>query len=72
LVAARTKNGGGGGAILSDYRDPAITDDKPYWGAIQPVVDRRPQESDIDLHWLVLVQEPVERAAETGEAHRSE
>jgi eukaryotic-like serine/threonine-protein kinase len=47
--------------FLSEYRDPAITGGKPYWGAIEPVIDRRTDESPFNTGWLVLVQEPVVR-----------
>jgi len=47
--------------FLSDYRDPAITGGKPYWGAIEPVVDHRADEPPFNTGWLVLVQEPVTR-----------
>jgi serine/threonine protein kinase/class 3 adenylate cyclase len=47
------------GAVLSAYRDDALTNGKLYWGAIEPVVDRRPEEAALDIRWLVLVEEPV-------------
>jgi serine/threonine protein kinase/class 3 adenylate cyclase len=47
--------------FLSTYRDPAVTGDKPYWGAIQRVEDPPGEELDINTGWLVLVQEPVSR-----------
>lgn len=49
------------GIFLSDYRDKALTDDKRYWGAMRPVVDRRPDRAVFDTRWLVIVQEPLER-----------
>ncbi len=51
----------GEGAVLSSYRDEALTDGKAYWGALKPVVDRRPDERPLDTRWLVLVQEPFSR-----------
>jgi hypothetical protein len=47
------------GAILRDYRDEAITNDKLYEGSLQPVVERRREEPVRDSRWLVLVQKPV-------------
>jgi hypothetical protein len=49
------------GAILTDYLDPALTDDKLYQGALQPVSELRREEPVRDSNWLVIVQEPVER-----------
>ncbi len=49
------------GAILTNYRDEALTAGKPYWGALRPVIDRRPDEPVYDTRWLVLVQEPLAR-----------
>jgi hypothetical protein len=46
---------------LMEYRDAAITQDRPYWGALKPVIDRRPDEQAFDTRWVVLVQEPVSR-----------
>jgi type II secretory pathway pseudopilin PulG len=51
----------GEGAILSGYRDEALTGGKLYWGALKPVVERRPEEPPHDTKWLVLVQEPLGR-----------
>jgi hypothetical protein len=48
-----------GGAMLTNYRDDALTNGKTYWGALQAVVDRRPDEQARDIRWLVLLQEPV-------------
>ncbi len=45
-------------AMLSEYRDEALTRGKLYWGALQPVFDRRPDDSVRDSHWVVLVQQP--------------
>ena len=50
-----------GGTSLLEYRDEALTGGKLYWGALQPVIDRRPDEQPCDTRWLVLVQEPVSR-----------
>jgi hypothetical protein len=47
--------------LLPTYRDAAVTDDKPYWGAMKPVVDLRPDEELRNTRWLVLVQEPAPR-----------
>jgi serine/threonine protein kinase/class 3 adenylate cyclase len=49
------------GAILTDYRDPALTNDQLYHGALQPVSERRREEPVRDSNWLVIVQEPVDR-----------
>jgi hypothetical protein len=49
------------GTMLSAYRDEALTTGKLYWGAIQPVVDRRPDEAALDIRWLVLVEEPLKQ-----------
>jgi hypothetical protein len=46
---------------LLEYRDEAITQGKPYWGALKAVVDRRPDERVFDTRWVVLVQEPISR-----------
>ena len=54
-------DGLGRGAMLRDYRDDALTNGKLYWGAIEPVIDRRHEEPVRDIRWLVLVQEPVSR-----------
>jgi serine/threonine protein kinase/class 3 adenylate cyclase len=48
------------GMILENYRDNALTNDKAYNGAIQPVIDRG-EDAIRDAHWLVIVQEPVAR-----------
>jgi serine/threonine protein kinase/class 3 adenylate cyclase len=45
--------------FLPDYKDPAVTGDKLYWGAIERVVDQPADEPPRDTGWLVLVQEPV-------------
>jgi hypothetical protein len=52
---------GPGGAILSNYRDDALTGGEVYWGALKPVIDRRPDEPVRDTRWVVLVQEPIAR-----------
>jgi serine/threonine protein kinase/class 3 adenylate cyclase len=52
---------GPGGAILANYRDDALTGGKLYWGAMKPVIDRRPDEPPRDIRWLVLVQEEISR-----------
>ncbi len=46
--------------MLPEYRDEAVTDGELYWGAVKPVVDRRPDGEVEDYQWLVLVQEPAE------------
>jgi hypothetical protein len=51
----------GSSFFLSDYRDPAVTNDKLYWGAIERVIDHPADEPARDTGWLVLVQEPVAR-----------
>jgi serine/threonine protein kinase len=47
------------GAMLTSYRDDALTNGKLYRGALEPVVDRRPEEPVRDMRWVVLVQEPI-------------
>jgi serine/threonine protein kinase len=49
------------GAMLTSFRDDALTDGKSYWGAMRPVEDRRPDEAALDIRWLVLVEEPLRR-----------
>jgi hypothetical protein len=49
------------GAMLTDYRDEALTAGKPYWGALRKVIERRRDETSIDPQWLVIVQEPLVR-----------
>jgi serine/threonine protein kinase len=44
--------------MLVDYRDDALTNGKPFLGALQPLVDKR-DEVVSDSHWVVLVQEPM-------------
>jgi serine/threonine protein kinase/class 3 adenylate cyclase len=46
--------------LLTSYRDEALTGDKQYWGAIEPVIDRQREEAGRNIRWLVLVQEPFE------------
>jgi serine/threonine protein kinase/class 3 adenylate cyclase len=60
-LAANATRPSGAGLMLTNYRDEAVTDDQLYWGAMKPVVDRRPDEPALDTGWLVLVQEPVAR-----------
>jgi hypothetical protein len=48
------------GAMLTDYRDDALTDGRLYWGAVQPVIDRLAEEPARGIRWLVLVQEPLD------------
>jgi serine/threonine protein kinase/class 3 adenylate cyclase len=50
------------GAMLTDYRDGALTNDKPFTGAMRPVIDRQPDEPVRDTRWLVIVQEPLTRS----------
>jgi hypothetical protein len=48
------------GAILADYRDGALTDDKLYSGALEALVDK--QEDVVrESNWVVLVQEPMSK-----------
>jgi hypothetical protein len=49
------------GAMLINYRDDALTDEKPYWGSLRQVIERRSDEPVRDTRWLVLVQEPMSR-----------
>lgn len=51
----------GSSFFLGEYRDRAVTGDKPYWGAIEPVQEPAGDERAINTGWLVLVQEPVAR-----------
>jgi serine/threonine protein kinase len=50
-----------GGTNLLEYHDEALTRGRPYWGALRPVIDRRPDEQVFDTRWVVLVQEPMSR-----------
>ena len=45
--------------LLSDYRDETITHGQLYSGAIERIIDQRPEGERRDIHWLVLVQEPA-------------
>lgn len=45
--------------MLSDYRDPALSDGERYWGALKPVAEQRRDGERYDTHWVVLVQEPL-------------
>jgi serine/threonine protein kinase len=45
-------------AVLSAYRDEALTSGKKYWGAVKLLIDPRPERDVRDTGWLVLVQEP--------------
>lgn len=54
---AKSENSG----MLTEYRDEALTGDKPYWGAIQRVANRSAEESAQKINWVVLVQEPFSR-----------
>jgi serine/threonine protein kinase/class 3 adenylate cyclase len=47
--------------MLSDYRDPALSDGAAYWGALKAVAEQRRDGEWYDTHWLVLVQEPLDR-----------
>jgi serine/threonine protein kinase len=51
---------GGGAVALPAYRDPDVTGNEPYWGAIKQVIGNREEEA-FDTKWLVLVQEPASR-----------
>jgi eukaryotic-like serine/threonine-protein kinase len=48
------------GFMLTDYRDPAVTDGQRYLGSLKPVVEQRPDGELHDTRWVVLVQEPAE------------
>ncbi|MGD9636487.1 MAG: serine/threonine protein kinase, partial [Pirellulales bacterium] len=61
LLADEKKATPGSSFFLSEYRDPAVTGDKPYWGAIEQVEEPPGDENAINTGWLVLVQEPVAR-----------
>jgi serine/threonine protein kinase len=61
LLAQADANATESGVLLSEYRDESITAGKPYWGALMPVIDRRPDEPARDTRWIVLVQEPISR-----------
>ncbi len=60
-LAAAKPQAADDGAMLVDYRDDALTGGKLYWGAMQTVIDRRPDDEPRDIRWLVIVQEPVSR-----------
>ena len=47
--------------FLPTYRDPDVTSDEPYWGAIKPVIQQRSDGEQVDTRWLVLVQEKAGR-----------
>jgi serine/threonine protein kinase len=47
--------------MLGEYRDPAVTGGRRYRGAMQAVVDTRPDRNADDMRWLVLVQEQLGR-----------
>jgi hypothetical protein len=49
------------GAILKGYKDDVLTDGQTFWGAIQPVNGAREDEPTRNIHWVVLVQEPLKR-----------
>jgi hypothetical protein len=61
LLKDANEEGAGGGAILTSYRDDALTGGNSYWGAMRPVEDRRSDEAAMDIRWLVLVEEPLRR-----------
>ncbi len=61
VLATSSANLLGTSTMLTDYRDDALTGDKLYWGALQPVIDRDAEGRIRDTRWLVLVQEPVLR-----------
>jgi serine/threonine protein kinase/class 3 adenylate cyclase len=61
LLGAEKTSPPGSSFFLADYRDADVTGNKPYWGAIERVVDRPADEPTLDTGWLVLVQEPVAR-----------
>ena len=50
---------GNSSLLLADYRDESITRGHIYSGAIERIVDQRPEGESRDIRWLVLVQEPV-------------
>jgi hypothetical protein len=55
--SAKPENSG----MLTEYRDEALTGEKPYWGAIQRVANRSADEAAQKIDWVVLVQEPLSR-----------
>ena len=61
LVAKNKSASGANSFFLGSYRDKAITGGKPYWGAIDPVVDHPADEPAFNTGWLVLVQEAIAR-----------
>jgi len=61
LLAAEKSAPLGSSFFVGEYRDPGVTGDKPYWGAIEPVEEPPSDERSVDTGWLVLVQEPVVR-----------
>jgi hypothetical protein len=58
---ATIASGSEAGTSLLEYRDEAITQGKPYWGALKAIVDHRPDERVFNTRWVVLVQEPISR-----------
>jgi hypothetical protein len=61
LLAAEKAAPIGSSFFVGEYRDAAVTGDKPYWGAIERVQEPPSDERSVDTGWLVLVQEPVTR-----------
>jgi hypothetical protein len=53
------KSSSHGSLLLDDYRDDTLTHGQLYSGAIERIVEQRPEGESRDVHWLVLVQEPV-------------
>ena len=49
------------GAVLKGYRDDVLTDGQLFWGAVQPVIGAREDEPVRNIHWVVLIQEPLKR-----------
>jgi serine/threonine protein kinase/class 3 adenylate cyclase len=61
LLAAAKAADSRGSIRLPQYRDPDLTRNELYWGAIKPVVEQRPDGEVFETAWLVLVQEPASR-----------
>lgn len=61
LLDAAKDNGARGAIPLPEYRDPDLTGGEPYWGAMKPVDEHRPDGEVFETRWLVLVQEPAPR-----------
>jgi serine/threonine protein kinase/class 3 adenylate cyclase len=59
LLSADQSQSESNGLMLTEYRDDAITDGRLYNGALERIIDQRPEGESRDRHWLILVQEPA-------------